>query len=390
MLLCRCDFDESPDFLGNFCIPAMHLKRLEIAGLRNLESALLPLLGEVNVLHGTNGSGKTSVLEAIHLLGLGRPLRRGRFQPVMRHESNELSVFSEAIPDADGKALPIGITRKRDGASEVRINGQSAASVSEMADFMPMQVIDSKVFDLLDRGPGERRQFMDWGVFHVEHSFREHWSRMRRCLRHRNALLRMPGQRKEEMEVWSRELAEAGEKTDACRRAWMVCFEPIFQEILMDLLPDGPGSISLAYARGWKEGISLEEALQSSLSRDRQTGYTGAGPQAADLRLYCREQPAVSILSRGQQKLVAAALRLAQGVHLFRTVGRRCLFLVDDLPAELDREHRRRFCALLEKTGSQLFVTCIEQEALEGMWTTPPRTFHVKLGQIFPEEVLKA
>ncbi len=376
----------SENSLGNFCTSAMRLRRLEIAGLRNLESALLPLLGEVNVLHGTNGSGKTSVLEAIHLLGLGRPIRRGRFQPVIRHESEEMSVFSEAASEPDEKALPIGLRKRRDGATEVRINGQSAASVSEMADFLPIQVIDSKVFDLLDRGPGERRQFMDWGVFHVEPLFRKHWTRMRRCLRHRNALLRMSGREKEEMNVWSCELAKAGQQVDECRRTWMGGFELIFQEIMEALLPEGPGRFRLEYARGWKEGISLEEALRNSLSRDQQTGYTGIGPQAADLRLSCGGKPVATILSRGQQKIAAAALRLAQGVHLFRATGRHCLFLVDDLPAELDRQHRHRLCSLLEKTGSQLFVTCIEQEALEGMWTTPPRMFHVKLGQIFPEE----
>ena len=364
----------------------MRLRRLEVTGLRNLEAASLPLLGAINVLHGINGSGKTSVLEAVHLLGLGRPLRRGRVQPVIRNESEELSIFSEALPATDGKALLMGITRRRGGAGQTRIDSRPAVSTAEIADLLPMQVIDSRVFELLDRGPAERRKFMDWGVFHVEPSFREHWRRMHRCLRHRNALLRRPGMEREQMSIWSRELAAAGQRVDELRRAWAEDFSPVFQEMLGQLLAEGPDDFKLEYARGWPENMSLETALQDSLERDGRTGHTGIGPQAADLRLFCRGDAAAATLSRGQQKLAAAALRLAQGMHLLRTAGKRCLFLVDDLPAELDREHRRRLCALLEKTGSQLFITCIEQEALEGMWTTAPRMFHVKHGKISSEQ----
>lgn len=121
-------------------------------------------------------------------------------------------------------------------------------------------------------------------------------------------------------------------------------------------------------------------------------GFTQHGPQRADLRIRLGRRPAVEVLSRGQQKLVVSALKLAQGRLLEQSTGRSCLYLVDDLPAELDAEHRRVFCRLLETMRCQAFITSVEHDALVGPWEThtPIAMFHVKqatsgAGQLVPE-----
>ena len=113
-------------------------------------------------------------------------------------------------------------------------------------------------------------------------------------------------------------------------------------------------------------------------------GHTQAGPQRADLRLKLGANNAADILSRGQQKLVVCALRIAQG-HLVSQARRgQCIYLVDDLPSELDEQHRNALCRLLEDLRCQVFITCVDHELLREGWQTetPVALFHVEQGRI--------
>jgi DNA replication and repair protein RecF len=165
---------------------------------------------------------------------------------------------------------------------------------------------------------------------------------------------------------------------DTLRLAWFSDFLPVFEETLKVLLPL-PG-LSLHYARGWDKERSLSTVLHDSRLTDQQMGFTQQGPQRADLRIRINKQPAVEVLSRGQQKLVVSALKLAQGRFLERTAQRQCIYLIDDLPAELDEKNRHRFCELLEDMQCQAFITSVEPSALRSTWQpdTLVKMFHVK------------
>jgi len=363
----------------------MFLRNIRINNLRNLESVSLPSLGDVNILYGKNGSGKTSFLEAVNLLGLGRPFRRSHFMPLIHRQSDTLTVFGE-LEEHEKMTTGIGVQRTRGGALMVHIDEKPAPSTAALVDRLPLQAIDARVFRLLDGLPQERRQFMDWGVFHVKHAFRQHWQQLRRCLKQRNVLLRRALRDTEQLQLWSSGMVEAATQMDRLRREWVENFTPVFYEVLGELWQWG-GPWRLEYRRGWPEGESLEACLEKDLPGDRARGHTRSGPQAADLRVSLEGKPAQNILSRGQQKLAAAALRLAQGVQLFRLQQRRCVFLVDDLPAELDRASRQRLCGVLENTGNQVFVSCIEHESVAWNWpkTRTVQMFHVKQGEISVE-----
>ncbi len=234
------------------------------------------------------------------------------------------------------------------------------------------------LFDYWKGPPAGRREFLDWGVFHVKHDFLAIWKRTRRALKHRNALLRRGRIQLQEIVVWEQELATWGEQMDALRREWFRGFLPVFEETLKALIPL-PG-LSLHYARGWDKERSLAAVLHDSRHTDQQMGFTQQGPQRADLRIKVNKQAAVEVLSRGQQKLVVSALKLAQGRFLERTAQRHCIYLIDDLPAELDERNRHQFCELLEEMQCQAFITSVEPTALRGAWhaTTSVKMFHVK------------
>jgi DNA replication and repair protein RecF len=356
------------------------IRRLRIQELRNLRQVELEFL-RLNVLAGPNGSGKTSVLEAVYLLGSGRSFRSVRLEPVIHHSAERCVVHATVSLRGDAPAS-MGIARDREGAFEARLNGKSVTSTAELARTLPVQLINSDTFALLEGGPKNRRQFLDWGVFHVEHGFHAVWVDVQRSLRQRNALLRHARLVRDELDAWDRRLASSAEQLDSFRRSYFEQFRPLFAETLSELT--SLEGLELSYHRGWDRERSLAEVLVEQTQRDRERGFTGSGPHRADIRVRFQGQNASEILSRGQQKLVVCALKVAQA-RLFQTLtGRECVFLVDDLPAELDRGHRSTLCSLLDALGCQVLISCVDAADLEDCWREPSlnelRVFHVEHG----------
>lgn len=366
----------------------MSLSQLNLQGLRNLAPVEMHPCACINVIYGVNGSGKTSLLEGIHILGMGRSFRTRQLKHAIQGDAPYMTLYGRIAGDPD---VTLGVRRMRAQRElELRLRGEKGVRLAELVEALPLQLINPDAFRLLEGSPAGRREFLDWGVFHVKHHFLEAWKRTRRAVKHRNALLRRGRIVPDEIAVWEQELANWGEQMDSLRCAWFSEFLPVFEETLARLL-SLPG-LTLRYARGWDKQKSLAQVLRDSRETDQQMGFTQQGPQRADLRIRLNKQPAVEVLSRGQQKLVVSALKLAQGRLLESTAQRHCIYLIDDLPAELDEQHRLRFCKLLEEMQCQAFITSVEPTALHDMWQpdTAVRMFHVKhsehgLSQLQPD-----
>ena len=359
----------------------MSLSRISVTGVRNLQPVTLHPSPRINILYGDNGSGKTSLLEAIHILGMARSFRSARLNPIITHEHTSCTVFGQ-VEFGTEQTSALGISRERSGDVRIRINGESVRSAAELADTLPLQLINPDSFRLLEGAPKLRRQFLDWGVFHVEPRFLQAWQRLQQALRQRNSWLRHGTLDAASQAAWSRELTAASEEIDGYRRAYIQALKPVFERTLASLLQlEG---FQLSYYRGWDKERSLDDVLAASIERDRVMGHTQAGPQRADLRLRVGSHNAAETLSRGQQKLVVCALRIAQG-HLVSDSKRgQCVYLVDDLPSELDDQHRFALCRLLEQLNCQVFITCVDSNVLRVGWRddTPVSMFHVEHGAI--------
>ncbi|WP_150305614.1 DNA replication/repair protein RecF [Pseudomonas saliphila] len=364
----------------------MPLKRLAVTGVRNLHPVTLYPSPRINIISGSNGSGKTSLLEAIHILGMARSFRSTKLHPVIQHEQEACTVFAEVALHS-GQLCSMGITRTRQAEYQIRLNGQTARSTAQLAETLPLQVINPDSFKLLEGAPKQRRQYLDWGVFHVEHRFLSAWQRLQKSLKQRNSLLRRGRIERSMISPWDAEFIQAGEQIDGYRQTYLKRLKPAFEQVLAQLidLPD----LKLSYFRGWDKDRALGDVLDTQFERDAQLGHTQAGPQRADLRLRIQGMNAVDVLSRGQQKLVVCALKIAQG-YLLRESDKLkdCVFLIDDLPSELDQQHRKALCALLEALECQVFISCVEPEQLSNCWqdATPRAMFHVEHGQIMQTE----
>jgi DNA replication and repair protein RecF len=244
----------------------------------------------------------------------------------------------------------------------------------------PLQVLNADAFQLLTGGPGERREFMDWGLFHVEHEFLDLWKRYRRYLEQRNAALR--GRvHAGEMSHWEQGLADCGEALAAMRERYIQEISPLFAKIFTVLLEEE--APRLIYRRGWPKDHALIEVLERNRASERVSGYTMAGPHRADLRLVTAEGlDAADSFSRGQQKLAVCALRLAQMQYLQNVAGRRCTLLLDDLPAELDQRRRHLLMQSVASSGAQCLVTATDRNLLDLSPWNEAAVFHVEHGVV--------
>ncbi|MFO7649498.1 DNA replication/repair protein RecF [Halomonas sp. 3H] len=354
----------------------MPLDRLVFQGLRNLQAIDFEPGSRINLISGANGSGKTSLLEGIHILGMGRSFRTRNMRHVIAHDGDGMVLHGRLGGEPP---IPFGVRRLRSESElEMRLAGERITRVSRLVETLPLQLINPDAFRLLEGAPAGRREFLDWGVFHVKHDFLDAWQRARRALKHRNALLRHGRMDDASLSAWEQELVQWSERIDALRSAWVEAFLPVFEETLDGLLPIS--GLRLRYSRGWDKRRDLAEILRQGRETDRQMGFTQQGPQRADLAIRLDRRPAVEVLSRGQQKLVVSALKLAQGRLLEAITGRTCIYLIDDLPAELDSAHRRVFCHWLESMHCQVFITSVDHDALADLWQpdTPISVFHVK------------
>ncbi|WP_066959749.1 DNA replication/repair protein RecF [Microbulbifer sp. Q7] len=359
----------------------MALTRVALKSFRNITEADLALGAAVVLFCGANGSGKTSLLEAVHMLGTGRSFRSRQSQGVIQYHSDSLAVFGRL---EGGSTL--GVEKRRDGQGRIRVNQAAAESSSQLAASLPLQVIDSESFAALDGGPGVRRQLLDWTVFHVEHSFAGHWKAYQSALKQRNALLRRGKIDHNLLAPWELQLVRSGEIVDAMRRAVFETLYGLFRERLEDLPVAVFGDLDIQYRSGWKKDLSLRKALDHALEGDISQVFTRAGPHRADIRFVIHGQPAHSVLSRGQQKMAVCALRTAMAA----AVGgaQRPVFLVDDLPSELDAGNQALFARWISECASQVLVTGIDHSVTAQPWLKlpapwcEPKMFHVEHGSV--------
>lgn len=358
----------------------MRVIRLTVAGLRRFESVALEAGPGFNLITGDNGAGKTSVLEALHLMAYGRSFRGRVRDGLVRSGAEAVEVFVEWQEGQESRHRRAGL--RHSGQAWVgRLDGENVAQLGELCAALAVVSFEPGSHALVTGGAEPRRRFVDWGLFHVEPGFLPLWRRYARALKQRNALLKS-GAGGAQLDAWDHELSESGEPLTLYRRQYLEQWQTRLAEVAGELVP-ALGTASMEFQPGWRHAeVSLADALLLARDRDRHVGHTSVGPHRADWRIDYSRHPNRESLSRGQAKLTALSALLAQAQDYASRRGEWPIVALDDLASELDRNHQARVLERLRASGAQVFVTGTEvPAALEGQAAEIVR-FHVEHGQV--------
>jgi len=398
------------------------IERLQISYLRNLTQISLEPAA-CNIIIGANGSGKTSLLEAIFLLSRGKSFRHHQPKRYIQHHQNNTTVHAKLN---DSRTL--AIQKQADATTILRLNQTTVYNQSILTEQLPTLLIDPSTMDMLEQGSASRRQLLDWLVFHMKQGFHPQWMAYQRLLKQRNSLLKSTRHLTQvqlaELKSWDKGLSNHAALIHHYREQVFIEWQPYFTKSIVQLLPSYAEQLSLSYNAGYDTSFALDVQLNERLEQDLQLGYTRIGNHRADIHVHWRsddstsdqttdartavsahsiqsklptlKEQAANVLSRGEKKLLITALRLSQ-LPLLLNDGERSdslnddlssratpVVLLDDITAELDNRAIGILLSTLAKLPCQVFMTSLKDDILplvNELWSQP-NVFHVKQGRI--------
>ena len=361
----------------------MILDRLYVDHLRPFDTTTLSFSPQINLITGDNGAGKTSILEAAHLLVRGRSFRRGGLDALISYGSDQMQVQGRFVDDRS-TTTRIALTKYRGEAVSLRQDKQAVTKVSDIATQIPIQTFTTELASLVLGGPDLRRRWLDQGLAHSHPDALSRMGHYRHVLRQRNAALRQKD--RTALEVWDTELGISGNHLTNLRRQYFSELGEFIQATTELMCPDLP--ITSEFTPGFQDK-DYTNYIDRQRSRDVKLGLTVGGPHRADIQIRLgiestrnRPQPGASTqVSRGQAKALAVALIMGQ-IQYLRSRDRTTLLLVDDMGSEMDTHHTNLLLQLIEETNSQTIATMVRPEPLNKGWQSKMARIHLIDGHV--------
>ncbi|MDP7593528.1 MAG: DNA replication/repair protein RecF [Litorilituus sp.] len=361
----------------------MAVARLITQNFRNLQGNTIDFNSKLNFFIGDNGSGKSSLLEALFFLGHGKSFRTTKVESLVCYHQCKF-----VLSVKDDKNCQLGLSKELDtGNTLIKIDGQRRHRLSDLAKNIAIQIITPESFKLFFGGPKERRRFVDLGMFHVKHQFSDQWREFSRVLKQRNACIRNKVD-DATLTYWTDLLCQHSQNVSILRREYT---ENLFTELkqwLNILLPSVNENISVQFTQGWPLKKELCQVYLDNKEKELQFGYSLYGAHKFDVKFMLSKQPLESHLSRGQQKLFLLALTFAQSSLMARVKRIKPILLIDDIGAELDENSRATLSTAIERLNCQVIVTAIEKSVIypliQQRSVEEYNMFHVKHGEVLP------
>ena len=372
----------------------MPLEFLQIHNGRNLKEYTLKPHPFFNIIYGSNGAGKTTILESIYLLLRSRTFRSSKYKSFINHDSNTCTVFSRFSSITDTNfygSFTLGISRSKDLSQPVlHLNSKKINSLSKITNLVVLGLITPESFNLLDAGPSIRRKFIDWGVFHVEPSFLSDWRSFKKILSSRNNLLAsfskefklnktLSNEQLDLIECWTPQLVSFNNKLDKYRLNQIEHISSFFKQYLKCFSESLAKGISLKYYQGWNKDLSYNTFLKEKIYEDLTAGFTRYGTHRGELKITLNKNLARDILSRGQKKIVIICLILAQFKYLINLDLDRehNILLLDDIDSELDEKNLAILFDILHSFNSQILVTTTNKSKYSFLKFNDHGLFHI-------------
>jgi len=373
----------------------MILKRLSILNYKNIGEAQLELSPKMNCFIGSNGMGKTNVLDAVYYLSFCRSASNPIDSQVIRHEEPFCMIEGQyqpvgaesQEPMANSEQLTISVGMKRGQKKHFKRNKKEYKRLSEHIGLIPLVVVAPADAMLIEGGSEERRKLMDMVIAQYDRSYIDALSRYNNALQQRNILLKMedPAPDPLLMQLWEEQMAEAGETLYEKRRAFVDELIPLFQEYYQHI-SGGQERVGLTYVSHCQRGPLLE-VIQRDRHKDMAVGYSLHGVHRDDLEFTLDGHLMKREGSQGQNKTYVIALKLAQFDFLKRTGAKTTpLLLLDDIFDKLDAQRVEQIVRLVSNDNfGQIFITDTNRDHLDQILSTTSldyKIFHVSQGEV--------
>lgn len=365
----------------------MSVVKLITQNFRNLDGELINFHPKLNFFIGDNGSGKSSLLEALFFLGHGKSFRTNKVDSLACHTTQK---FVVSVRDSNDQQL--GLSRDiSSGLTNIKIDGQRHSRLSVLAKSIAIQIVTPESFKLFFGGPKERRRFIDLGMFHVKHDFSNRWKNFNRVLKQRNACIRFGNGttvslKNSMLPYWTEQFCQLSIEVSDLRSTYVSNIILELNNWLAILLPSLNKRVTVQYSQGWPQKKSLIDVLNNNREREVSFGYSLYGAHKFDVKFLLDKQPIETQLSRGQQKLFLLALTFAQVSFIARVKLVKPILLIDDIGAELDVISRTALSKAIEQLDCQVIITAIESGVLQPFLDKNDERkfsmFHVKHGKI--------
>lgn len=390
----------------------MHLHYLTLANFRNYVRLDLRLGSGLVVIRGDNAQGKTNLLEAIYYLATTRSFR-ARADGELIHwlawrEDQPYARLVGQIETGSGDLkieLALVGTRRDDGddappsvRKRIKVNGVSCRALDLVGQF-PVVMFGPQDLALVDGQPSQRRRYLDVALSQVSRRYVRSLARYNRVIQQRNHLLRSlreGGQVGDQLAFWDAELTEHGAILVTERLAAVHALNQVVEE-LHPRLTGRRERLRVRYRCSFDlGGREARYALQPEEVRDRlrnalagvrreelRRGVSVVGPHRDDLRFLVNDVDMGVYGSRGQQRTVALALKLAEMGFMRQRVGESPVLLLDDVLSELDQARRAALLVILQD-HAQVIVTATDLGDFTPAFLTAAACYEVREGIIQP------
>jgi DNA replication and repair protein RecF len=348
------------------------IQSLWLQDFRCFESLELFFSEGLNWIHGANGSGKTSVLEAVYWCGRARSFRTNQSKGLIAKEKDRAFI---RLTVEQQNYLGSALSRKE--SNSFRYRGEAIKRTSELNLLLSVQFLGPQSHKLIEPEPDARRLWLDWSLFHVKQSYLETYQRLKRGLSQRNQALRQK-QSLAVITAFDHLVAQLAVQLEADRQLFVTELKAQVKELQKAF------SLDFNFTIDYKQAIpatasDYQKLLEQFVEQDKHRGFTWHTAFRSKLNIETKGQNAALVLSRGQQKLAAFILLLAQQKLLLKHASRANVLLVDDLHAELDSRNRLLLSDYLQESGQQVLVTSTEEPDSAMKIKT---LFHVEQGRL--------
>lgn len=367
----------------------MRLEKLSLLNFKNItECRIVPSAG-INCIVGSNGAGKTNVVDAIHFLSMSKSALSMTDGQSVRHGEPFFMLSGDYTTDGDmGVTVTCGFEKGK--GKSLKFCGKEYERLADHIGVVPVVMVSPSDGVLVSDAADERRRWLNAFLSQLDHSYLDATMRYNRLLAERNSMLKQGAMLLPELlDVIDERIAEQGERVAAARRDVLERLAPIAERLYGEIAAEGE-SVCLSY-RSELNDTPFLEILRANRQKDLVMGYTTSGIHRDDVTMLIGGYPLRKFGSQGQQKSFLLALKLAQYKLLHERLGERPLLLLDDLFDKLDEQRLQKLIRLTsnEEFG-QVFITDCNRERIISILKESGkefRLFSVTDGEVTQEEV---